>query len=40
MTVYGIGLALAKSIIEESNGYIDVESKENVGTMFTIKYFN
>lgn len=35
----GIGLALAKSIIESNNGYIDVESKINKGAMFTIKYF-
>lgn len=38
--MFGIGLALAKSIIEENNGYIDVESKEATGTLFTIKYFN
>lgn len=36
----GIGLALAKSIIEENEGYIDVESEEGKGTLFTIKYFN
>ena len=35
----GIGLALAKSIIESNNGYIDVESELNKGTVFTIKYF-
>lgn len=35
----GIGLALAKSIIEKNNGYISVESKLNQGTIFTIKYF-
>lgn len=35
----GIGLALAKSIIESNNGYIDVESEVNKGTIFTIKYF-
>lgn len=35
----GIGLALAKSIIESDNGYIDVESEINKGAMFTIKYF-
>lgn len=34
----GIGLALAKSIIEQNNGYISAESKEEVGTTFTIKY--
>lgn len=35
----GIGLALAKSIIENNNGYIGVKSKKNIGTTFTIKYF-
>lgn len=40
MIVYGIGLALAKSIINENDGYIDVESKLGYGTLFTIKYFN
>lgn len=35
----GIGLALAKSIIEKNNGYIVVESKINEGTKFIIKYF-
>lgn len=34
----GIGLALAKRIIEEDNGSISVESDEN-GTRFEIKYF-
>lgn len=34
----GIGLALAKSIIEKDNGYIICSSKENEGTEFTIKY--
>ena len=34
----GIGLALAKTIIEEDNGNISVESKKN-GTKFIIKYF-
>lgn len=34
----GIGLALAKSIIEKQNGYIQVESKLNEGTTFIIKY--
>lgn len=34
----GIGLALAKSIIEQNNGYISAESKKEVGTTFTIKY--
>lgn len=35
----GIGLALAKSIIENSNGHISVESELNKGTKFEIKYF-
>lgn len=34
----GIGLALSKSIIERQNGYISVESKENKGTKFVVKY--
>ena len=34
----GIGLALAKAIIEKNNGYITVSSKENEGTTFAIKY--
>lgn len=34
----GIGLALAKSIIEKQNGFISVASKEGVGTTFEIKY--
>ena len=35
---FGIGLSLSKSIIEEQNGYIQVETKENEGTKFIIKY--
>lgn len=35
----GIGLALAKSIIDKNNGYITVESKLDEGSKFTIKYF-
>jgi signal transduction histidine kinase len=35
----GIGLALSKSIIENSNGYIGVESDIGQGSLFTIKYF-
>ena len=34
----GIGLALAKKIIEEDNGIISVNSSDR-GTLFTIKYF-
>ena len=35
----GIGLSLAKTIIEKDNGKIIVESKKNIGTTFIIKYF-
>lgn len=34
----GIGLAMAKAIIEKQGGYIMVDSKEGEGTTFTIKY--
>lgn len=34
----GIGLALSKTIIEQDNGYISVDSNNNK-TIFTIKYF-
>lgn len=34
----GIGLALAKAIIEKENGYITVTSTKGKGTTFTIKY--
>ena len=34
----GIGLPLAKAIIEQSNGYIKVESKYGEGTSFEVKY--
>lgn len=34
----GIGLALAKSIIEKDGGYITCSSELNVGTTFEIKY--
>ena len=34
----GIGLSLSKSIIENQNGYISVDSKIGEGTTFTIKY--
>ena len=33
----GIGLALAKTIISSENGYINVESKNNL-TTFTVRY--
>jgi signal transduction histidine kinase len=35
---YGIGLNLAKNIIEKDNGYITVDSIINKGTKFIIKY--
>ncbi len=35
----GIGLALAKAIIEKNNGTIDVDSILGKGTTFTIKYY-
>lgn len=35
----GIGLTLAKTMIENDNGRITVESKEGKGTTFKIKYF-
>ena len=34
----GIGLNLAKKIIEKDNGYIKVKSKKNEGTVFEIRY--
>lgn len=34
----GIGLALAKTIIEKDNGYITVDSEEGEGTTFCIRY--
>lgn len=34
----GIGLSLAKTIVENSNGYITIKSKEKEGTIFEIKY--
>lgn len=37
-TSIGIGLSLAKDIIEKQNGYITVESKIGIGTKFIIKY--
>lgn len=35
----GIGLALAKTIIEKNNGRVQVESEINKGTSFIIQYF-
>ena len=35
----GIGLALAKSIIEKDGGYITVSSERDKGSRFVIKYF-
>ena len=35
----GIGLALAKTIVEEDKGNIYVDSDEK-GTIFTVKYFH
>ena len=35
----GLGLALAKSIIEKDNGYIICSSELNEGTIFEIKYY-
>jgi signal transduction histidine kinase len=32
----GIGLSIVQKIITEHNGFITVESKENIGTTFTI----
>ncbi|MEE3497873.1 MAG: ATP-binding protein, partial [Ruminococcus bromii] len=32
---YGLGLAIAKSIVESSNGKLCVESNAEVGTTFT-----
>lgn len=35
---FGIGLSLAKSIVEKDNGFIKVKSEIGVGTTFEIKY--
>ena len=35
----GIGLALSKSILEEEQAEINVESTEGVGTRFIIKFY-
>ena len=36
----GIGLSLAKAIIEKNNGYISVNSKVGEGSCFTVKVFH
>ena len=36
----GIGLSLAKAIIEKNNGYISVKSKVSEGSCFTVKVFH
>ena len=36
----GIGLSLAKTIIEKANGYIKVESEDGKGTMFEIIFIS
>lgn len=36
----GIGLSLAKTIIQNNNGTVSVESAEGKGTTFTIRYMN
>ncbi len=37
---FGIGLSLAKEIINKDNGKIIIKSKEKEGTIFEIKYFH
>ncbi len=34
----GIGLNLVKNIVEKDNGLIEVHSKKEEGTTFTLKY--
>ncbi|MCM1120894.1 MAG: ATP-binding protein [bacterium] len=34
----GIGLALAKAVVEQQHGQIQVESKEGKGTIFSLKF--
>jgi len=34
----GIGLALAKEVVERQHGYIQVESREGEGTVFSLKF--
>ena len=33
----GLGLAIAKKVIDDHNGFIEVESRENKGTTFTVR---
>ncbi len=35
----GIGLALSKTIFEQENGKISIESEENVGSRFSIRFY-
>lgn len=35
---YGLGLAIAKTIVEKHRGQIEVESKEGSGTTFTVRF--
>lgn len=35
---FGIGLAMAKSIVEKQNGYVSVQSEEGKGTTLSIQY--
>ena len=34
----GLGLSFAKNIIQENEGYIELETKEGIGTIFKIKF--
>ena len=34
----GIGLALAKEVVEQQHGHIQVESKEGEGTVFSLRF--
>ena len=34
----GVGLSMAKSIIEKQDGYVTVKSEEGVGTIFEITF--